>query len=124
MRNYGAGIGTSLTPFEEVLEFCKKNGRLPQGKSESSLYEKWKKSEEKKIVDKYKGKEVKEIPEEHRKLVELMRSYGYLGHKKKIRRHDLGKVGLTSTVTDCDEAQEILEKDLEEASKNQEEWKE
>ena len=91
IRKYGYGIGSGLTPFEEVLKFIKENGRIPKytkkkksertekESEEDKLYQKWKKTEEKKKVDSYIGKRIEEIPEEDRGLVELIRKYGYMG---------------------------------------------
>ena len=83
-----------LTSFEKILKFSEENGRMPkqshkkalemtkEEKEEISLYNKWLKTEEKKIVDRYVGINLEEIPEEHRELVEMIRDYGYLGKKQ------------------------------------------
>ncbi len=89
VRSYGYGIEEKLTAYQEVMQFCEKNGRLPQEihgtkatLTEEQMYEKnlshrWRRSDEKKIVDKYVGIPTEKIPEEDRDIVEQVRSYGY-----------------------------------------------
>ena len=89
MRNYGYGLVNELTPYQEVVQFCEREGRVPkyvnkkaleqskEEKEEQRLYFKWLNTEERKIVDGYEGKALEEIPEEDRELVRTMRSYGY-----------------------------------------------
>ena len=89
VRSYGYGIEEKLTAYQEVMQFCEKNGRLPQEihgtkatLTEEQMYEKnlshrWRISDEKKIVDKYVGIPTEKIPEEDRDIVEQVRSYGY-----------------------------------------------
>ena len=89
IRDFGYGLGNGLTPFEEVMKFCESEGRIPRAinkkaaemteeeKNEFSLYQKWLRSDEKKIVDKYVSKNIKEIPKEDRALVETIRGFGY-----------------------------------------------
>ena len=93
MRKFGYG----LTPFEEVLQFCEENGRVPSqhNKGENGLYQKWKDTNEKKIVDGYKGKDLEEIPEEHRTLVKQMREFGYKGKKKRTSK-DIAHASISS----------------------------
>lgn len=50
---------------------------------EVNLYTRWCRSKEKKILDKYEGKLIKEVPEEYREKIEKLREYG-LGIKKDI----------------------------------------
>lgn len=45
MRSFGYGIGNGLTPFEEVLEFCKEKGRVPLKIEKKHLLEVKKKKE-------------------------------------------------------------------------------
>ena len=89
VRSYGYGIEEKLTAYQEVMQFCEKNGRLPQEihgtkvtlteeqMYEKNLYHRWIISDEKKIVDKYVGIPTEKIPEEDRDIVEQVRSYGY-----------------------------------------------
>mgnify|MGYP004526146667 CR=1 FL=1 len=94
IREYGYGLQSGLTSFEEVMKFVKENERMPkqvhkkasemtkEENEETNLYNKWWKTEEKKIVDRYAGIDLEEIPEENRKLVEMIRDYGYLGKQQ------------------------------------------
>ena len=94
IRNYGYGLQSVLSPFEEVMKFAEENGRMPkkvnkkasemtkEEKENLSLYNKWLKTEEKKIVDRYAKIDIKEIPEEDRELVQTIRNYGYLGKQQ------------------------------------------
>ena len=78
-----------LTSFEKIIKFAEENGRMPRNskkktseitekeRDERNLYARWIKTEEKKIVDVYFGKKLEKIPEQDRKLVEMIRSYGY-----------------------------------------------
>ena len=116
MRNYGYG----LTPYQEVMQFCERERRVPkqvhkkaseqtkEEKEEQSLYQKWLRTEEKKIVDGYEGKALEEIPQEYRELVKTMRSYGY-GLYKKITGQDVGKASYIANVEMCDQAQEVID---------------
>ena len=93
IRDYGylGKIPSELTPFEKVIEFVEENGRIPKysnkkasektekEKKEDSVYDKWRKTKEKKIVDKYYGIQIEKIPEKDKELVEMIRNYGYLG---------------------------------------------
>ena len=99
IRDFGYGLGNGLTPFEEVIRFCESKGRFPKAiskkaaerteeeKNEFSLYRKWIKSDEKKIVDEYVGKNIEEIPEEYRELAEKIRGFGYIEKEKKDTAH-------------------------------------
>ena len=120
VRSYGYGIKRKLIGYQALMQFCKKNGRLPKqiaGKKatltekqiyERNLYAKWKTSKEKQLVDKYVGIPVEEIPEEDRAIVEQVRKYGYLGKAKKSAT-SLGKaVGKAVTVTEIQQANEFL----------------
>ena len=89
VRSYGYGIEEKLTGYQVVRQFCEKNGRLPIGYKgtkatlteeqlyEKNIYDRWRRSAEKQIVDKYIGVSIEEIPEEDRAIVKQVRSYGY-----------------------------------------------
>lgn len=83
------------TTFEEIIEWLEthddrmprtgifKNGRLlrveemtEEERDEINLYYRWIKSKEKKLVDRYAGKDIEKVPQKHRKIVELARYYG------------------------------------------------
>ena len=88
IRNFGYGLQSGLTPFEEVMKFAEENGRMPkyinkkalertkEEKEEDSLYQKWKKTEEKKILKEYAGQSLENVPEEYREKIAKLRSYG------------------------------------------------
>lgn len=118
--------------FKEVMQFCEKNGRLPkhivgtkvtmteEQLYESNLYARWIRSDEKKLVDKYMGVPIEEIPEEDRAIVEQVRSYGYLGNAKKSA-NSLGKaVGKAVTVTEIQQANEFLNTITQDKEKREE----
>ena len=132
VRSYGYGIKRKLICYQALMQFCKKNGRLPKqiaGKKatltekqiyERNLYAKWKTSKEKQLVDKYVGIPVEEIPEEDRAIVEQVRSYGYLGNAKKSA-NSLGKaVGKAVTVTEIQQANEFLNTITQDKEKREE----
>ena len=132
VRSYGYGIKRKLIGYQALMQFCKKNGRLPKqiaGKKatltekqiyERNLYAKWKASKEKQLVDKYVGIPVEEIPEEDRAIVEQVRSYGYLGNAKKSA-NSLGKaVGKAVTVTEIQQANEFLNTITQDKEKREE----
>ena len=132
VRSYGYGIKRKLIGYQALMQFCKKNGRLPKqiaGKKatltekqiyERNLYAKWKTSKEKQLVDKYVGIPVEEIPEEDRAIVEHVRSYGYLGNAKKSA-NSLGKaVGKAVTVTEIQQANEFLNTITQDKEKREE----
>ena len=132
VRSYGYGIKRKLIGYQALMQFCKKNGRLPKqiaGKKatltekqiyERNLYAKWKTSKEKQLVDKYVGIPVEEIPEEDRAIVEQVRSYGYLENAKKSA-NSLGKaVGKAVTVTEIQQANEFLNTITQDKEKREE----
>ena len=75
--------------FKEVMQFCEKNGRLPKqvvGTKatlteeqiyENNLYARWRRCDEKQLVDKYSEVPIEKVPEEYKSIVEQVRSYGY-----------------------------------------------
>ena len=89
VRSYGYGVEEKLTAYQEIMQFCEKYGRLPRGYSgrkatptkeqycERRLYNRWYKSPEKQIVDKYAGVPIEKVPEEYKAVVEQVRKYGY-----------------------------------------------
>ncbi len=100
MRKYGYGIEEKLTDYQMVMQFCEKNGRLPRGYSgrkatptkeqycERRLYDRWYKSPEKQIVDKYAGIPTEKVPEEYKAIVEQVRKYGY-GIEEKLTGYQM-----------------------------------
>lgn len=80
--------------FSEYIEFYEKNKRKPRGhfskdgkrlkadeltdeeKDEMHLYQRWRISEERKMLKKYKGKEVEEVPKEYRYKIRKLRELG------------------------------------------------
>ena len=105
-----------------MLKFAEENGRIPnkikkelserteKEKEENSLYRKWIETKEKKIVDRYAGMKIEEIPEEYRKLVQTIRNYGYLG--KVIKAQQIGKATYMANVEECDQAQSVLDESV------------
>ena len=100
VRKYGYGIEEKLTDYQMVMQFCEKNGRLPRGYSgrkatptkeqycERRLYDRWYKSPEKQIVDKYAGIPTEKVPEEYKAIVEQVRKYGY-GIEEKLTGYQM-----------------------------------
>ncbi len=102
LRSFGLGLKKKIkhSTYEEYIEFLEKNGRTPIGnfgkegkrlladelteeqKEETNLYGRWKNSKEKKQLDKYRGVNLEEIPEEYREKIAKLRSFG-LGIVKK-----------------------------------------
>ena len=91
LRSYGLGI----TTYEEVIRFLethdgqlmksgfKKNGEIltrkeitEEQREENNLYQRWKRSAEKGILEEYAGKPIEEVPEEYREKIAKLRSYG------------------------------------------------
>ena len=120
VRSYGYGIEEKLTGYQVVRQFCEKNGRLPIGYKgtkatlteeqlyEKNIYDRWRRSAEKQIVDKYIGVSIEEIPEEDRAIVKQVRSYGYgITDYQEIRqfcekngRLPIGYKGTKATITE------------------------
>ena len=92
LRSYGLGE-KEKTIYEEVIEFLethngqimqstfKENGKKLKAKEltqeqhyEVKLYEKWRKSQEKAMLEKYEGRPIEEIPEEYREKIARLRS--------------------------------------------------
>ena len=100
VRSYGYGVEEKLTAYQEIMQFCEKYGRLPRGYSgrkatptkeqycERRLYNRWYKSPEKQIVDKYAGVPIEKVPEEYKAVVEQVRKYGY-GIEEKLTGYQM-----------------------------------
>ena len=70
------------------MKFAEENERIPkrinkkalemtkEEKEEYSLYNKWCKTEEKKILKEYAGQPLENVPEEYREKIAKLRSYG------------------------------------------------
>lgn len=87
-------IHTIHDTFSEYIEFFEKNKRKPHGhfskdgkrlkadeltdeeKDEMHLYQRWRVSDERKMLDKYKGKEIEEVPKEYRYKIQKLRELG------------------------------------------------
>ena len=132
VRSYGYGIEETLTVYQEVMQFCEKNGRLPKTAkgpnatlTEEQIYERnlvsrWRQSGEKQLADKYVGIPIEKIPEEDREIVEQIRKYGYFGKAKKSAK-SLGKaVGKAVTVTEIQQANEFLNTITQDKEKREE----
>ena len=93
---------------EQILEFIENSPkkRLPRGRisknneviyvdkmtqeeqDEVNLYNRWRRSEEKRILEKYAGKAIEEVPEDYREFISKMREYGY-GIKEKSMQEQI-----------------------------------
>lgn len=94
LRSFGVGVGGKTVDIvEEFAKFYKTYGRVPQrgkdGKAktkeeqiEKRLYHYWCTCKENKLLEEYVSVELKDIPEEHRAMIEKLRSMG-LGLKSK-----------------------------------------
>ena len=94
IRNYGYGV----TPFEEIIKFAEENGRMPKRlnkkvsertekeSEEDSLYHKWRKTKEKKILEEYAGQPLENVPEEDREKIAKLRIYGMGINPSKLRQ--------------------------------------
>ncbi len=120
IRSYGykgSALAAGITPFEEVMNWIEQNGRMPKPtkkkagersddeKTEMSMYLKWVKTKEKKIVDCYMGVDICNVPEIHRDLVRNIRSFGYISSKGGRPAKNLGKaVSKDLDITEIDNA--------------------
>lgn len=94
LRSFGLGVdGKTVDIAEEFVNFYKTYGRVPRkikdGKTltkeeqtEKRLYQYWCACKENKLLEQYVSMELDQIPEEHRDMVEKLRSVG-LGLKSK-----------------------------------------
>ena len=100
LRSYGLGEEEKTT-YEQVIEFLEThNGQLMRGalsesgrqltrkemteeqRNEMTLYQRWKYSKERKILEEHAGKPIEEVPKRYRDKIAKLRSYG-LGEKEK-----------------------------------------
>ena len=103
LRSYGLGINKKKekkTTFEEVIKFLETHdGKLMRGSicqegkiltkegmtkeqiEEVNLYGRWKRTEEKRILEEYAGQPIENVPEEYRDKIARLREFG-LGMKK------------------------------------------
>ena len=100
------GLGQEKPIYEQVIEFLATKGRIMQSgfsekgkdgkskkmirgqmseeqKEEANLYRRWQKSDEYKILKKYAGQPIENVPEEYKEKIETLRQYG-LGQEKPI----------------------------------------
>lgn len=84
---------------------------------ENDLYYKWLRTEERKKVDRYEGKQLEEIPEEDRMLVERMRSIRSSQLAKAKQNRDEAKV----KNSEARELEQQVSEELEKRGKNHEE---
>ena len=111
MREYGYGVEKEKNVQEQVLEFIESsaNHSMPRGyikdengkkktlpnmtskeRDEINLYQRWNRAEEKRILEKYTGKPMEEVPKEYKEFIRKMREYGYgLEREKKIQEEIL-----------------------------------
>ena len=107
LRGYGLGI-KEKTIYEEIIEWLENHkGKMPRGSivrqgkyltkkeekteeehEEVILYSRWKNSEERKILEEYKGRTIEEVPEEYREKIAILREYG-LGLKEKTTYEEI-----------------------------------
>ncbi len=100
LREFGLGQ-IEKTLYEQVIEFLETHdGRLMQGtfrenkkqlkaneitneqQEERNLYQRWRKSKEKEILNEYAGQPIESVPEEYREKIAKLREFG-LGQKEK-----------------------------------------
>lgn len=124
IRSYGYdgnALAAGITPFEEVMNWIEQNNRMPKTtkkkaeersddeKTEMSMYLKWLKTKEKKIVDQYIGVDIRTVPKVHRDLVRRIRSFGYTGPKGGRPAKSLGKaICKDLDITEIDNATDFL----------------
>ena len=104
------------TTYEKVIEFLEKNeGKLMSshiiidGKKKKSnemtekqneevnLYRKWYKSEERKILEKYRGQPIENVPEEYRDRIAKLREFGLgVKPKKKKSAKEIAEVSISA----------------------------
>ena len=94
LREFGLGK-KEKTLYEQVIEFLENhNGKLMRStisadgkrlrnnemtedqKLEQSLYQRWARSEERKVLEEYVGQPIENVPEEHREKIARLREYG------------------------------------------------
>jgi len=128
------------TTYEKVIEFLETHGgklmnskisengknlkrkeMTPEQHEEVKLYQRWFKSDERKILDEYAGKPIEEVPEEYREKIAKLRKFG-LGMKKS--RLSQAKQQRDEAKIKNNQAKELEEKvseELKERGKNHEE---
>lgn len=103
LRKYGLGL-KEKTVYEEIIEWLEEhNGVMPRGticengeqkvvseltkdqKEERNLYARWRICEERKIIDKYSGRPIEEVPEKFKEKIVKLRDYG-LGLKERRKK--------------------------------------
>ena len=139
MREYGYGLEKKKTLQEQMIEFIENsntnslpktakedNGKNKQAKKmteeekyETRLYEKWIRSKERKILEKYAGREIEEVPEEYREFVKKMREYGYgLDKNKKRTSKEIAQASISSlTDIEMSDREDAALKELVEKTK-------
>ena len=131
LRSYGLGMKEKTT-YEEIIEWLENHeGRMPRktvtraGKAlkkenmtekeiyERNLYARWQYSKERKMLNKFAGVPIEEVPEEWREKIARLRSLGQLGKStdESIKGRMKGAVGNRV------ESNEAVRKELEEIVK-------
>ena len=93
LREFGLG-GEEKDVYEQIIEWLKQKEKIPktkitrngkelkrvemtdEEKEEVELGKKWNKSKERKILEKYKGRLIEEVPEEYREKIRVLREFG------------------------------------------------
>ena len=102
LRSYGLGEEEKTT-YEEVIEFLEthdgqvmnssitKNGKhlkvkemTEEQRKEVNLHTRWRRSEERKVLEEYIGRPIEEVPEEYREKIAKLRSYGLGNARTKL----------------------------------------
>ena len=131
LRSYGLGMKEKTT-YEEVIEWLENHeGRMPRSEirqkgkilkkeemteeelTEKNLYARWRRTEEREMLDRYVGVPIEEVPEEWREKIARLRSLGQLGKStdERIKGRMKGAVGNRV------ESNEAVRKELEEIVK-------
>ena len=67
-------------------KYLKANEISKEEQEEVNLYARWRKSEERKILEKYKGEELEKVPEEYREKIAKLRGFGLGLKASKIQK--------------------------------------
>ena len=132
LRSYGLGMKEKTT-YEEVIEWLENHeGRMPRSEirqkgkilkkeemteeelTEKNLYARWRRTEEREMLDRYVGVPIEEVPEEWREKIARLRSLGQFGKRKDEKIKGKMKEAVGKRVESNEEVRNELEEIVQE----------
>ena len=94
--------------FKEAGKRIKNKEMTEEQKEELNLYQRWRRTNEYKILQKYAGQPIENVPEEYREKIETLRKHGIEPKQhRKITSQELAKASIISSLTNPEMADKV-----------------